>query len=382
MFSRLSIAKIILQKRNLLSSIESLSLIRIRFISTDSITTHQKSFTISYLINSCGLSQQKALSASKRIHFESSTNPDSVLTLFRDYGFSNSHISKIIAQRPELLVYCVDKNLKPKFEFFNSKGLSGLDLAKALSREGMVLCSSLEKTIIPSFDFLKSIVGTDEKVRAVLNRSMNVVPSFRAVESSITILRSHGVPMSNIQKFLVSQPRALFRSAPRFSENVEEVKKMKFDPSQYLFLLAIQSLDSMSRSSLEAKFDLYKSWGWSEHQVQCAFRKHPRCMTLSEENIMSTMDCFVNKFGYASSYIAEQPCLLLFSCERRIIPRCSAIQLLVKNGLVKKDPILSTVLTMSEDKFLKYIRGFDKEAPKSLMDLVCSVSNYSYFLVN
>ncbi|KAL5708801.1 hypothetical protein ACHQM5_019558 [Ranunculus cassubicifolius] len=362
-----SLAKFVLHKTNLFSYLDIYpSLIRIRFISIDS-TAHHNSFTISYLINTCGLSQQKALSISKKIHFESPTKPDSVLTLLKNNGFSDSQISKIIAMYPTLLISKVDKTLKPKFDFFNSKGLSGADLAKVLCQNPNVLGSSLEKTIIPSFNLLESIVGTHEKVLAMLNRSMNVLSRIKTVESNIALLRSHGVPMSNLQKLLVSQPRALLRNPSRFSEDVEEVMKMKFDPSRQVFLAAIQVLSAMSRSSLDAKFCLYKSWGWSEDQVQCAFRKQPFCMSLSEENIKSTMDYFVNKLGYAPSSIAEQPSVLLYSCEKRIIPRCSAMQILIKNGKVAQSIALGSLLQMPEDVFLeKYISRFEKEVPELL----------------
>ncbi|KAL5708816.1 hypothetical protein ACHQM5_019573 [Ranunculus cassubicifolius] len=356
-------------RKAVLHNISPLSLIRIRFISSDSITTHQKSFMISYLINTCGLSQQKAISAAKKFHFESSTKPDSVLTLLKNNGFSDSQISKIIAQRPKILVASVDKTLKPKFDFFNSKGLSGPDLAKVLSREGTVLLSSLEKTIIPNFDSLKSIVGTDAKVTSMLKRSLDVLrcDHDKTLAPNFSILRAHGVPDSNIAKLLVTQPRLFIRNPSRFSEKVEEVKKMKLDPSQYLFLMAMHALDAMSRSSLEAKFDVYKSWGWSEDQVQCAFQKKPYCMTLSQKNIMSTMDSLVNKFGYAPSYIAEQPTVLSFSCEKRIIPRCSAMQILFRNGKVKQSTTLYSFLKLPEDVFLKkYISRFEKEVPELL----------------
>ncbi|KAL5700960.1 hypothetical protein ACHQM5_026350 [Ranunculus cassubicifolius] len=126
---------------------------------------------------------------------------------------------------------------------------------------------------------------------------------------------------------------------------------MKFDSSQYLFLMAMHLFDALSKSSFKAKVDVYKSWGWSEEQFQRAFRKQPSCMILSVENIMSTMDYFVNKFGYASSSIAEQPSVLLFSCEKRIIPRCSAMQILFENGKVKQSITLYSFLHMSEDVF-------------------------------
>ncbi|KAL5722680.1 hypothetical protein ACHQM5_006171 [Ranunculus cassubicifolius] len=360
-----SLAKIVLHKRNLLYNLQSLSIIR--FIATDSITIYKKSFMISYLINSCGLSQQKAISAAKKFHFESPTNPDSVLTLFRNNGFSESQISKIVVQIPYLLQSSVDKRLKPKFDFFNSKGLSGPDLAKVLSREGTVLGCSLEKTIIPNFDSLKTIFQTDEKVVAVLKRSINVVAMYKTIESNIAILLDHGVPMSNIQKLLVSQPRLLSINSSRFSENAEEVKKMKFDPSQYRFLVAVHALGAMSKSSLEAKFDVYKRWGWSEDEVQFAFRNYPCCMMLSEENIMSTMDFIVNKMGYNTSSIAQRSIILQYSLEKRIIPRCSVIQVLIKNGLVKNLPELHVLLKITEDVFLKrFVTKFEKKVPELL----------------
>ncbi|KAL5708787.1 hypothetical protein ACHQM5_019544 [Ranunculus cassubicifolius] len=360
-----SLAKIVLHKRNFLYNLQSLSIIR--FIATDSITIHKKSFMISYLINSCGLSQQKAISISKKFHFESPTNPDSVLTLFRNNGFSESQISKIIATSPRLLVSSADKTLKPKFDFFSSKGLSGDDLAKVLGWEATVLHSSLENTIIPVFDSLKRIFQTDEKVITVLKRSMDVLTTYKIIESNIALLQSHGVPMSNIGKLLVSQPRVFLRNPSGFSEKVEEVKKMKCDPSQYTFLVAIRALFQMSKSTLESKFGVYKSWGWSEDEVRYAFRKNPYCMMLSKENIMLKMDSFVNKFGYAPSSIAKQPFVLQYSCEKRIIPRCSTMQILLKNGKVEQSTTLFSFLQMQEKVFLKkYISRFEKEVPELL----------------
>ncbi|KAL5708798.1 hypothetical protein ACHQM5_019555 [Ranunculus cassubicifolius] len=341
----------------------------LQFISTDSITTHQKSFTISYLINSCGLSQQKAISAAKKFHFESPTNPDSVLTLFRNNGFSDSQISKTIARIPEILVFKVDKTLKPKFDFFNSKGLSGDELAKTLCTDPCVLTYSLENRIIPCFDFLRRIVGTDDKVVKILKRGVLFLrrnPQ-KYLAPNIEILRAHGVPEDNIVKLLVSQPRVLGRRSSSFREIVEQVKKMEIHILQYQFLVAVQVLDSMSKSSLEAKFDVYRRWGWSDDEIQCALRKKPNVMAISEEKIMSTMDFLVNKMRYDPSFIAEQPHVLAFSLEKRTVPRCSVLEVLIRDGLVEKFPDLVGLLNMSESDFLKkYVTEFEKKVPALL----------------
>ncbi|KAL5708934.1 hypothetical protein ACHQM5_019677 [Ranunculus cassubicifolius] len=356
-----------IQKRILLLYPSSL----IRFISRDYTTHQQNSITISYLINTCGLSQQKAISASKKLHFDSPSKPDSVLTLLKDNGFSDSQISKIIASCPHLLLSNVDKTLKPKFEFFNSKGLFGTDLGKVLFKGAHILDYSLENNIVPSFESLKSIVGSDANVISMLKRSTTVLcidHERMMLAPKIALLRSHGVPDSNIVKFLVVQPRVFLIRVSRFSEIVAQVKKMEFDPSQYYFLTAIHGLASLSRSSLEAKLNVFRNWGWTEDQLRSAFRKFPYCVALSAENIMSTMDYFVNKLGYAPSIIAEQPSVLTYSLERRIIPRCSIIQVLFTNGLLKKTPPLHSFLSYSENAFLKkYITKFEKEVPELMV---------------
>ncbi|KAL5708107.1 hypothetical protein ACHQM5_018938 [Ranunculus cassubicifolius] len=321
------------------------------------------SFTISYLINTCGLSHVKAISASKYLNFESPTNPDSVLTLFRNNGFSDSQMSKIIAGCPQLLLSSVDKSLKPKFEFFSSVGFSGADIAEIVCSSPNLLAVSVEKNLIPFFNLVKNIVGTDAKVITVFKRSRGHVSRIKVLASNVALLRDHNVPGANIAKLLVSHPQSLLTNASRFSEMVEEVEKMKFDPSEYRFLAAMQVF-SMSRSSLEAKFDVYRSWGWSLDEVQYAFRMHPHCMFLSEKNIMSKMDYFVNKFGYTPSSIAKQPSTLLYSSER-IVLRCSAIQILITNGKLEKAPSLGSILVRTEDIFFKtYISKFEKEVPE------------------
>ncbi|KAL5709635.1 hypothetical protein ACHQM5_020300 [Ranunculus cassubicifolius] len=223
--------------------------------------------------------------------------------------------------------------------------------------------SSLEYTIIPCYDFLKTIVQTDDKIFTMLKRSTSILrtENEKTLAPKIELLRDHGVSDSNIAKLLVSQPRVFTINMTRFSEIVALVKEMEFDPDQYAFLMAINVLASMSKSSLEAKSDAYGSWGWTEDDVRSAFRKSPNCMGLSKESIMTKMDYFVNKMGFAPSSVAKQPSVLKYSLERRIIPRCSVINVLVTSGLVKEAPTLCSFLTWPEKVFLKYISRFEKE---------------------
>ncbi|XP_026426153.1 uncharacterized protein LOC113322303 [Papaver somniferum] len=180
---------------------------------------------------------------------------------------------------------------------------------------------------------------------------------------NIEMLRDEGVPQSNISKFLINHSRALTIATSKFEENVQRIKGMGFDPSVTTFLLGLNGLAAMNKSTWETKLNAYKKWNCAEEEIQNAFKKQPRFMLASVKKIMSMMDYLVNQMGYNSSLTAKCPVILCFSLEKRIIPRCVVIQLLVSLGQVKEH-YLSTVLMISEKSFLeKYVYKYEAEVP-------------------
>ena len=88
-------------------------------------------------------------------------------------------------------------------------------------------------------------------------------------------------------------------------------------------------------------------------------------MLISEDKITKAMDFLVNKSGWPSADIARSPSVLFLSLEKRIIPRCSVIQLLQAKGLLKNDLSLSTFILPSERCFLeKYVIKFQDKVPQ------------------
>ncbi|KAJ6418606.1 hypothetical protein OIU84_001884 [Salix udensis] len=60
----------------------------------------QQSYPVSYLIDKCGFSPGSALSASKRLTFESPDQPDAVIHMFKRYGFPDADIFRLIKETP------------------------------------------------------------------------------------------------------------------------------------------------------------------------------------------------------------------------------------------------------------------------------------------
>jgi mTERF domain-containing protein len=82
-------------------------------------------------------------------------------------------------------------------------------------------------------------------------------------------------------------------------------------------------------------------------------------MLLSEEKIMKAMNYLVNKLGRPSTDIARNPVVLNYSLEKRIIPRCSVVQILIAKDVVKNDLCLSTFILITEKSFLeRYVYKF------------------------
>ncbi|CAK9167515.1 unnamed protein product [Ilex paraguariensis] len=403
--------------------------------SKGSSSTDSHSLTISYLINSCGLSLESATAASRKLKFETTDQPDSVLNLLKTHGLSQTHIKALVTNRPMILLahshktlkphcelfktlgisganlakilnkeprilesdvhtvveffrangfsdkqtstltmkhpnlymYNAHRNFTPKLDLFKSMGFSGAEIAQMLSSEPYILGRSLENQIIPSVLAIKGIVGTDENVvkaikayYCILERNLQEV-----LEPNIAILINTGVPQSKVAKLIMIQPRSLLVRPNRFSEVVSEVKGLGFDPTNLLFVLAVRSMAVMSKSLWEHKLGVYCSCGLSQDEIISAFKLQPLCMLTSEKKIRKMMDFFVNELKLKSSMLSKNPNLLSFSLEKRIIPRCSVLQLLMSNDLIKGDISLVFALQMTENMFLrKFVSKYQHMIPE------------------
>ncbi|OMO88720.1 Mitochodrial transcription termination factor-related protein [Corchorus olitorius] len=333
----------------------------IRYLSGNSTDEH--SFTISYLINSCGLSPQSALALSKKVRIETPQKPDSAISFFRNHGFSQTQITKLVTRFPTLLLCKPEKTLLPKFQFFYSVGMSVSDLAKLLSSSPHFLHNSLDSRIIPSFNFFKDFIrcGDDKVLVAIKRFPGGLRRDFQShAAANIAILRECGVPESKIVTHFVCQPRTFYASHEKFKRTVEQIKKLGLNPLKSLFLTAVQVLVQISKSTQERKCNVFKDWGWSDEEIVSAFGRFPCCIGYSEHKIKSNMDFFVNTMGLKSSYIANNPNLLAYSLKKRIIPRFAVYQYLLSKGLIKKEISISTLFSLAENKFLqKFVTRYD-----------------------
>lgn len=333
-----------------------------------SSNANQHSFTVSYLINSCGLSLESALSASKHVNLKTPHKPDSVLNFFKKRGFPKSQTTNIIKRIPKVLLFSPEKTLMPKLEFFHSKGMSNRDIVKIFSKCPGLFCRSLDNHLIPTFYSLSYLLQSREKSIALIKRFPNIL--YHDAEyyllPNVKILRDSGVPESDIVKSVDSWPQLFLMDPKIFEKSVASVKEMGIDPLRLKFVLAIQAKCITSESQWQSKLDVYKRWGWSEKEWLAAFAKYPWCMIASVDKIMVTMEFFVKEMGWDSSVIAKHPILVQMSMEKRIIPRVAVIQFLLSKGLIKESANIVTWFKYPEKAFLQRLMNCYDEASQLL----------------
>ncbi|XP_065870736.1 transcription termination factor MTERF15, mitochondrial-like [Euphorbia lathyris] len=336
----------------------------VRYLSCDSDNPH--SFTLSYLTKTCGLSPKSALLASKTLQFESSEQPDSVVSSLEKFGFSKIQISEMIKKFPKMLCCHPEKTISPKLEFFRSSGASTPDLVTIFTTYPWIFNISLETKLVGNFSFFVDLLQSEYKAIELIKRNARVLNTSLevALMPNINTLRENGVPASSILLLIHTSWVSIGTNPVKFGKILEEVKEMGFNPLKSQFVLAIKTLTGLSKSKRDEKVAIYKRWGWSDEDIITAFKKFPSILSISEDKLMAAMDFYVKKLGLHYSVILSCPALLGYSLKKRLIPRGAVIEFLLSKGLVKLDSSITSLFTYSERRFLeKYVKCHE-EAPR------------------
>ncbi|KAJ6759842.1 CGI-12 PROTEIN-RELATED [Salix purpurea] len=344
------------------------STITLRFFISTLENPSKLSFAASYLISKLGFSPESALSASKHLNFKTPEKPDSVIHIFKHYGFSQVQTFKLVKKYPRVLSCNPEKTLLPKLEFFHSKGVSNKDIAHILCTYPHILVRSLEKCITLNFNFLSNLLQSNDKTIAAAKRYSPILyhTADKFLKPCVDILEEYRVPKKHIASLVHRWPRSVMMSPNHLRRIVEEVREMGCDPLKPQFTTAVMVMSLLSESGWERRLGLYKSWGWSEDDVLAAFIKEPWCMMTSDDKIMAVMDFLVNNMDCEPSFIAKKPYLLKPGLKTTFIPRASVVHFLLSERLIEKKPNLVTLFLCSEKKFLeKFVYRFE-EAPQLL----------------
>ncbi|WCJ39243.1 Mitochondrial transcription termination factor family protein [Euphorbia peplus] len=323
--------------------------------------------TLEFLVNSCRLPPESALSVSHKFQLNQTNfqKAESVLTFLKSNHFTDRQIETLIVKYPQILQCRVKNNLHPKFDFLKTNGFVGKLLPHIVILTPGIFRVSLDSQIKGCFELLRSVLVRDDKIVSVLKCSpWLLVSNLKGrLQPNINLLKKEGLGSDNLGKFMILEPRCMFHKPERMAFAVNSVKGLGFEPAAGMFLHALKVKLSMPESVWKKKIELMKSFGWSEDEVLRAFKRFPACFSYSEQKLRDAVDFYLNTLKLEPRIVIENPLLLGFSIERRILPRYNALKVLESKKLV--EGIINTKwYFLDEIQFRKkYVDKYKHEVP-------------------
>lgn len=322
----------------------------------------------------------------------------SKLEAYRSLGFSDNEFVYMFKKQPAFILRSVDK-IRETVEFFVGKLRWS---PSKMSTAPNIFIYSLEKRVIPRCAVLQALA-----LRNVTNISYTVTvvlpisekkflknyvikymdgvpevmdayqgklrfdeynfPSVRKKQDSAKLLTNvaltPSIPVSQILE-VVSRIGATDTQHDKFKKAMLKVKEMGFDPSHYS-TYGVKAMASAPASTWKPKFELFRSFGFSDDEFLYMFLKQPLCMSHSTEKIRRALEFFMGKLCWTPSMLSTAPNVLHYSLEKTVIPRCSVLQALWSRKGTKRSYMLTSVLMIKEKAFMeKFVTKYMHEFPE------------------
>ncbi|KAJ0499882.1 putative transcription regulator mTERF family [Helianthus annuus] len=325
---------------------------------------------INYLTSSLKFSKQDAITLSSKgnlTHLKSTLNSDLILQTLKNYGLTLTQIKQLIFSVPKILTCKAGKTLEPKLKVFQELGLSGSDLVVLIRRNPDVFGFGLHTRIIPGVNLLKGYLGDDQNVVEFITKSRWLYCtnySMKRLSTNMQMLKGIGLSNERIVRFMLSNPESSMVNTKLLVDRLKFVEeKLGVSPRVGSFVHALSVALYVSDVEVEGKMKVFRSFGWSDSDIALLFRHQPYCLNKSEGNIREKLEFLMKDLGYTPAYLIRCHTFFTFSLSKRVVPRNKMLMFLKEKGLVGDKPMLITLASYPELKFLDYLRGFEGDAP-------------------
>ncbi|RWW13767.1 hypothetical protein GW17_00022502 [Ensete ventricosum] len=317
----------------------------------DQSSDHKSNFIVVDPLQSCELTSEKAAKTSECRTCDTKSSSLSI-EFFKQSGWSDAQVMKLMQRRPTLLRASVETVLKPRMRCLQDMGFSDTEIVKlVLSSPGLLYFRDIQARI----NFWRSLLGSNERlIKACRRRTFLLTYSLsQKIEPNISVLRECGISQQCITELVVREPRLICRSNKYLKESIKHVEDLGVSRDCKIFPRALRSVMISSKSKFDATFETLMSFGWSQPDCVAAFRGYPTIWNFSKKNLCDKMSFLMEEAGCELTYISCRPVLLTHSLEKRLRPRYEVVNFLEQNKLLDKEHGLLSVVKLSEEKFGK-----------------------------
>lgn len=109
-------------------------------------------------------------------------------------------------------------------------------------------------------------------------------------------LQKSGFSNEKIEKLIIQNPRYLIQNPEWLKDIIRRVKEeLGITRDSAMLFYGVDALASVSKSTIEIKYGIFRSFGWSNSDITTMARKLPYCLNLSEAKICNGLNFFDEK---------------------------------------------------------------------------------------
>ncbi|KAH0893364.1 hypothetical protein HID58_055793 [Brassica napus] len=283
--------------------------------SSANVNPQGNTFTVSYLVESLGLTTKLAESISRKVTFEDKVNPDSVLNLLRSNGFEDSQISRI-------------------FPRFWKREWGNLSVCTMISSK--TLCNKVSCLTLGQRTLKKVVDMGFDPTKSKFVEALHVVyeMSDKTIEEKVNVYKRLGFSEEDVWKIFKKWPFFLKFSEKKIAQTFETLKKCGL--------------------------------GFSRDEYKIMIKRFPQCFGYSAESLKKKFEFLVKKMKWPPEAVVLVPSVFGYSLEKRILPRCNVIKVLLSKGLIRGgNPPMSSVFVCTDEEFVsRYVMKQGKLVPE------------------
>ncbi|RAL49445.1 unnamed protein product [Cuscuta campestris] len=323
-------------------------------------------FLVDFLTSSLNFSRNDAVSAAAKVpSFKSQTRPALVVDYLKRVGMDPAHIKNAVYRCPKLLFLDPERTISPKIKCLQEFGIPECDLVRLIVRDGLILCRGLESHLKPVLKFLREAAGSDENYLKAFRRCSWLLSfgNHTRMEKNILLLQNFGLSKKQLKRMIITRPCYLTTNTDWVKKILIRVEKEFGIPrNSPMFPSGMFVATALSETTVEKKFEVFRSFGWTDLEISGIVKRQPHCLTLSEDRLKKGLCFLMNELGYGPDYLTLRPKLLMSSLEKRTIPRSQVLKILKENNL--RTSTLSTTISWSNSKFSEiYLMPYKDKLP-------------------
>lgn len=142
-----------------------------------------------------------------------------------------------------------------------------------------------------------------------------------------------------------------------------------------MFVYAVVVLCSQHEAARQAKYKVFKTFGWKKSDIVALFWTNPSCFTMGDATLVKNLEFLMNRAEFSASCIFKCASILGMSLERRDCPRYELLTALRAKSIPCDALSFYAVACLSGKKFQRrYVNEFMKLEPDACLAYMSSIS--------